>query len=165
MRFNGTFPQRANEKSDAAWASLFPKKLGFVQHPELAPNVAGIAVFHELHCLVSHNPHYDISSLGLTKARISSDRHFGPQWMENFRRWAQKSRKWTIEPAIIIFATALSICDSRSFASLTPTLRRWTTPHEGCLGGKQSGRVGTLNSILWRITSRELSCRKKTLTS
>jgi hypothetical protein len=53
MHFNKTFPQRPNEESNAAWASLFPETLGFVQHPELAPNVAGIAVFHELHCLVS----------------------------------------------------------------------------------------------------------------
>jgi hypothetical protein len=52
MHFNGTFPQRSNPESDAAWDALFPEKLGFVQHPELAPNVAGIAVFHELHCLV-----------------------------------------------------------------------------------------------------------------
>ncbi|EED16327.1 conserved hypothetical protein [Talaromyces stipitatus ATCC 10500] len=27
------------------------EKKGFVKHPKLAPNVAGIAVFHELHCL------------------------------------------------------------------------------------------------------------------
>ena len=53
MQFNKAFPQRPNEESDVAWANLFPEKLGFVQHPELAPNVAGIAVFHELHCLVS----------------------------------------------------------------------------------------------------------------
>jgi hypothetical protein len=53
MSFNGSFPQRSNEMSNMMWDSLFPKKLGFVQHPELAPNIAGIAVFHELHCLVS----------------------------------------------------------------------------------------------------------------
>ncbi|CAI9628776.1 unnamed protein product [Alternaria burnsii] len=51
MQFNETFPQRPNEESDAAWASLFPEKLGFIRHPVLAPGVAGIAVFHELHCL------------------------------------------------------------------------------------------------------------------
>lgn len=56
MQFNKAFPQRPNEESDVAWANLFPEKLGFVQHPELAPNVAGIAVFHELHCLVSTWP-------------------------------------------------------------------------------------------------------------
>lgn len=53
MQFNKTFPQRPNNESDAAWSDLFPEKLGFVQHPKLAQNVAGIAVFHELHCLVS----------------------------------------------------------------------------------------------------------------
>lgn len=58
MQFNGSFPQRSNPESDSAWDSLFPEKLGFVQHPELAPNVAGIAVFHELHCLVRTNPHH-----------------------------------------------------------------------------------------------------------
>jgi hypothetical protein len=53
MRFNGSYPQRSSVESDALWDSLFPEKKGFVQHPELAPNVANIAVFHELHCLVS----------------------------------------------------------------------------------------------------------------
>ncbi|KAI1098863.1 hypothetical protein F4804DRAFT_346010 [Jackrogersella minutella] len=51
MHFNGSFAQRSNARTDALWDSLFPEKLGFIQHPELAPNVAGIAVFHELHCL------------------------------------------------------------------------------------------------------------------
>ncbi|KID91350.1 hypothetical protein MGU_01320 [Metarhizium guizhouense ARSEF 977] len=51
MRFNGSFAQGSNAKIDALWDSLFPEKLGFIQHPKLAPNVAGIAVFHELHCL------------------------------------------------------------------------------------------------------------------
>ncbi|KAF1962616.1 hypothetical protein CC80DRAFT_570697 [Byssothecium circinans] len=51
MHFNGTFPQRSNPGSDSAWDSLFPEKLGFVQRPTLAPNVAGIAVFYELYCL------------------------------------------------------------------------------------------------------------------
>jgi hypothetical protein len=55
MHFNATFAQRSNTESDSAWDSLFPDKLGFVQHPVLAPNVAGIAVFHELHCLVRKN--------------------------------------------------------------------------------------------------------------
>ncbi|KAI3318834.1 hypothetical protein HD806DRAFT_511125 [Xylariaceae sp. AK1471] len=51
MHFNGSFAQSSDAKSDALWDSLFPEKLGFVKHPELAPDVAGIAVFHELHCL------------------------------------------------------------------------------------------------------------------
>ncbi|KAF7536907.1 hypothetical protein G7054_g4159 [Neopestalotiopsis clavispora] len=51
MSFNASFPQRPDERSDMMWDSLFPQKLGFVQHPELAPHVAGVAVFHELHCL------------------------------------------------------------------------------------------------------------------
>ncbi|KAL7622167.1 hypothetical protein AAE478_007670 [Parahypoxylon ruwenzoriense] len=51
MHFNGSFPQRSSARSDALWGSLFPEKLGFIQHPELAPSVAGIAVFHEIHCL------------------------------------------------------------------------------------------------------------------
>jgi hypothetical protein len=53
MQFNKAFPQRPNEESHTAWAPLFPAKLGFVQNPELAPSVASIAVYHELHCLVS----------------------------------------------------------------------------------------------------------------
>jgi hypothetical protein len=52
MQFNSSFPQRPNDRSDAAWASIFPGKKGFIRHPELAPDVAGIAVFLELQCLV-----------------------------------------------------------------------------------------------------------------
>ncbi|KAI0834756.1 hypothetical protein F5Y06DRAFT_278335 [Hypoxylon sp. FL0890] len=51
MHFNGSFPQRSNPESDTLWDSLFPEKRGFILHPQVAPNVAGIAVFHELHCL------------------------------------------------------------------------------------------------------------------
>ncbi|OKL62898.1 hypothetical protein UA08_01852 [Talaromyces atroroseus] len=51
MKFNGSFAQRSNAISDGLWDSLFPEKKGFIQHPEFAPDVAGIAVFHELHCL------------------------------------------------------------------------------------------------------------------
>ncbi|KAI5859360.1 hypothetical protein GGS23DRAFT_324151 [Durotheca rogersii] len=51
MHFNASFPRGSNAESDALWSSLFPEKLGFIQHPKLAPDVAGIAVFHELHCL------------------------------------------------------------------------------------------------------------------
>ena len=36
---------------------------GFIHHPTLAPNISGIAVFHELHCLVfSPSPHPPIPS-------------------------------------------------------------------------------------------------------
>lgn len=51
MHFNASFPQKSGPKTDDLWDSLFPTKLGFVQHPEISPEVAGIAVFHELHCL------------------------------------------------------------------------------------------------------------------
>ncbi|KAI0100070.1 hypothetical protein GGR51DRAFT_378557 [Nemania sp. FL0031] len=51
MHFDGSFAQGSSPESDSLWDSLFPEKLGFVKHPELAPDVAGIAVFHELHCL------------------------------------------------------------------------------------------------------------------
>ncbi|KAI1124452.1 hypothetical protein F5Y10DRAFT_249326 [Nemania abortiva] len=51
MHFNGSFAQGSGPESDDLWDSLFPEKLGFVKHPEVAPDVAGIAVFHQLHCL------------------------------------------------------------------------------------------------------------------
>jgi len=81
MQFDKTFPQRPNEESDAAWASLFPEKLGFVQHPVLAPNVAGIAAFHELHCLVSTSTLFSSSheTEGVLEHATSS--------FLGFRRW------------------------------------------------------------------------------
>lgn len=53
MHFNGSFPRAASPTTDALWDSLFPSKFGFVQHPIISPDVSGIAMFHELHCLVS----------------------------------------------------------------------------------------------------------------
>jgi len=49
--YNRTFSQAPNEEAEFAWRSIFPKGRGFVHHPTLAPNISGIAVFHELHCL------------------------------------------------------------------------------------------------------------------
>ncbi|OKL61820.1 hypothetical protein UA08_03024 [Talaromyces atroroseus] len=48
---NLTFSQRPTPESEAAWDSLIPVGRGFVHHPQLAPFVANIAVFHQLHCL------------------------------------------------------------------------------------------------------------------
>ncbi|KAF2875138.1 hypothetical protein BDV95DRAFT_309506 [Massariosphaeria phaeospora] len=48
---NTTFIQRPTLKSEAAWNSLVPVGRGFVHHPQLAPFVSNIAVFHQLHCL------------------------------------------------------------------------------------------------------------------
>ena len=51
FRENVAFGLPPSNKSDAAWRSLFPKREGFFQHPELAPQQSAFAVFHQLHCL------------------------------------------------------------------------------------------------------------------
>ncbi|RAH69803.1 uncharacterized protein BO66DRAFT_392197 [Aspergillus aculeatinus CBS 121060] len=51
MEYNSTFSQHPSPETDAAWASLFPKGVGFVKHPTLAPELSGLVVFHALHCL------------------------------------------------------------------------------------------------------------------
>lgn len=74
---NLTFSQRPTPESEAAWSSIIPgifkvipcytdkrsslmytaNKVGrgFIHHPEMAPFISNIAVFHQLHCLVSFN--------------------------------------------------------------------------------------------------------------
>ncbi len=49
---NLTFSQSPTLESESAWASTVPVGRGFIHHPELAPFISGIAVFHQLHCLV-----------------------------------------------------------------------------------------------------------------
>lgn len=41
-----------SDESNAAWETLFPARGGFFKHPQLAPDRSGLAVFHQLHCLV-----------------------------------------------------------------------------------------------------------------
>ncbi|KAE8418450.1 hypothetical protein BDV36DRAFT_295094 [Aspergillus pseudocaelatus] len=72
---NLTFSQRPTPESEAAWSSIIPGKFkvipcyidkhgsliymgggkqvgrGFIHHPEIAPFISNIAVFHQLHCL------------------------------------------------------------------------------------------------------------------
>ncbi len=49
---NLTFSQSPTLESESAWAATVPVGRGFIHHPELAPFISGIAVFHQLHCLV-----------------------------------------------------------------------------------------------------------------
>ncbi|KAJ8058507.1 hypothetical protein OCU04_012693 [Sclerotinia nivalis] len=49
--YNRTFSDPPSHETESAWRSIFPKGRGFIHHQSLAPNVSGIAVFHELHCL------------------------------------------------------------------------------------------------------------------
>lgn len=50
---NLTFTQKPDAESEAVWSSIIPVGRGFIHHPQLAPFVSNIAVFHQLHCLVS----------------------------------------------------------------------------------------------------------------
>ena len=45
----GSFP---SNKSNDAWAEIFPTQGGFFKHPSLAPKRSAFSVFHQLHCLV-----------------------------------------------------------------------------------------------------------------
>lgn len=51
--YNRTFSEAPSDLSDSSWQSLFPRGVGFVQNPEIAPEISGISVFHQLHCLNS----------------------------------------------------------------------------------------------------------------
>ncbi|CRG89182.1 hypothetical protein PISL3812_06218 [Talaromyces islandicus] len=51
MEYNSTFTQRPSPESNNAWDSLFPKGVGFIKHPTIAPETSGLVVFHALHCL------------------------------------------------------------------------------------------------------------------
>lgn len=45
------FSERPTPESEAAWNSIIPVGRGFVHHPEIAPFISNLAVFHQLHCL------------------------------------------------------------------------------------------------------------------
>ncbi len=70
MIYNLTYTKEPSPETDAAWDSMFPSKhfavnlqpyvvltsgaegVDFVKHPTVSPNLSGLAVFHELHCVV-----------------------------------------------------------------------------------------------------------------
>ncbi|KAF2750982.1 hypothetical protein M011DRAFT_396168, partial [Sporormia fimetaria CBS 119925] len=51
FKYNRTYTLPPTNETNAAWNDIFPNGAGFVQHPTLAPNTSGIAIFHQLHCL------------------------------------------------------------------------------------------------------------------
>ena len=53
---NTTFSQKPTVDSELAWNSIVPVGRGFIHHPDLAPFISNIAVFHQIHCLVSLSP-------------------------------------------------------------------------------------------------------------
>ncbi|KAF2466311.1 uncharacterized protein BDR25DRAFT_237348, partial [Lindgomyces ingoldianus] len=61
FHYNRAFSYPPDAKTDAAWGSIFPRGFGFIQHPVLAPNQSGIAVFHQLHCLNGLRKQYYLS--------------------------------------------------------------------------------------------------------
>ncbi|CRG89604.1 hypothetical protein PISL3812_06642 [Talaromyces islandicus] len=61
MVWNGTFAHidPSKDNYDDAWKLLYPGHTllgGIVQHPRLAPETASLAVYHQLHCIVSLKP-------------------------------------------------------------------------------------------------------------
>lgn len=50
---NETFSKAPSTLTNKAWEAIFPDGHGFMKHPELAPQLSVLAVYHQLHCLVS----------------------------------------------------------------------------------------------------------------
>lgn len=53
FEYDRIYAEVPTNESNAAWKEIFPARGGFFQHPQLAPGGSGLAVFHQLHCLVS----------------------------------------------------------------------------------------------------------------
>lgn len=49
------FPRR-NKLDFPSNTTLYPGGRGFIQNPAISPDVMGVAVYHQLHCLVSISP-------------------------------------------------------------------------------------------------------------
>ncbi|MCJ1326892.1 hypothetical protein MMC10_003558 [Thelotrema lepadinum] len=47
MRYTGP----PTTESEDLWEALMPAGRGFVHHPDIAPSINGVAVFHQIHCL------------------------------------------------------------------------------------------------------------------
>lgn len=77
MVYNPTYTEEPSPETDAAWDSMFPKGVGFVKHPEVSPNLSGLAVFHELHCVVSDPEHRLSTNNDTTPTPIATRR--GPK--------------------------------------------------------------------------------------
>ena len=50
--YNQTFTLAPSPDTDKAWDDIFPTGKGFVKHPSIAPQLSGLAVFHQIHCVV-----------------------------------------------------------------------------------------------------------------
>jgi hypothetical protein len=53
FQYNRTFSEAPSPETDAAWMSIFPPHGGFFHDKTVASDGASLAVYHQLHCLVS----------------------------------------------------------------------------------------------------------------
>lgn len=51
LEYNSSFSEPPSPKTNLMWESLYPPQGGFLRHPELSLQRAGMTVFHQLHCL------------------------------------------------------------------------------------------------------------------
>ncbi|KAI1351456.1 hypothetical protein F5Y01DRAFT_282397 [Xylaria sp. FL0043] len=51
FRYQKKFTLHPDNETNALWDSIFPRGRGFIQHPEISPEIHCLAVFHQLHCL------------------------------------------------------------------------------------------------------------------
>ncbi|KAH6628098.1 hypothetical protein F5144DRAFT_594191 [Chaetomium tenue] len=64
----------SNNESQIWWNKVFPKGRGFIQHPEISPVPHGLAVFHQLHCLVRrHRKSLELEYLNLLTSIPNQD--------------------------------------------------------------------------------------------
>ena len=55
--YNRTFAEAPSNETDRAWEDIFPPHGGFFHNPSIAPEGASLAVYHQLHCVVSTTSH------------------------------------------------------------------------------------------------------------
>ncbi|PSN75083.1 hypothetical protein BS50DRAFT_480838, partial [Corynespora cassiicola Philippines] len=51
FKYNDTFSLPPDNYTNTAWDDIFPPGAGFITHPQFSPNISGLAVFHQLHCI------------------------------------------------------------------------------------------------------------------
>ncbi|MCJ1481037.1 hypothetical protein MMC06_001193 [Schaereria dolodes] len=65
-------PTNATEKT---WEVMFPRGRGFIQNPNVSPNMMGVAVYHQLHCLDAIRRGYYSALAGTTPSMHSDPPH------------------------------------------------------------------------------------------
>ena len=57
--WDSLIPSKFRQSTSATLSNMCIDGLGYVKHPDLAPEISMISVFHQLHCLVSNRANLD----------------------------------------------------------------------------------------------------------